>query len=209
MAALYDLRNNPTIFSDFELVTKVLNAGGSATAREISAEVTKLGVKWDKGQANSVLYKMLSKKIVEKDASQGTRPVWSVAKQSTGSNEVKENKLKVINTSPGRDEFIPLKAVSEYSLTLNQNLIEFAVNLEASGNDPYISCDWLENKIFVAINSQHPYIFRGISNDLILTEFLLFLALDAFCEWRVIRDQNLMKVHSFIEIKDSVLRGLN
>ena len=156
MADLHDLRNNPTIFSDFELVTKVLNAGGSATAREISAEVTKLGVKWDKGQANSVLYKMLSKKLVEKDTSQGTRPVWTVASQSPISHDVKENKLKVINTSPGRDEFIPLKAVTEYSLTLNQNLIEFAVNLEASGNDPYISCDWLENKIFVAMIAMRP-----------------------------------------------------
>ena len=208
MADLHDLRNNPTIFSDFELVTKVLKPGVSATAREVAAEVTKIGVKWDKGHANSVLYKMLSKNLVEKDTSQGTRPVWTVSHQSKIGQEVKVNKLKVINTSPGRDEFIPLKAVTEYSLTLNQNLIEFAVNLEASGNDPYISCDWLENKIFVAINSQHPYIVRGISNDLILTEFLLFLALDAFCEWRVIRDQNLRKVHSFIEIKDSVLRGL-
>ena len=208
MADLHDLRNNPTIFSDFELVTKVLKPGVSATAREVAAEVTKIGVKWDKGQANSVLYKMLSKTLVEKDTSQGTRPVWTVAHQSKAGQEVKVNKLKIINTLPGRDEFIPLKAVTEYSLTLNQNLIEFAVNLEASGNDPYISCDWLENKIFVAINSQHPYIVRGISNDLILTEFLLFLALDAFCEWRVIRDQSLMKVHSFIEIKDSVLRGL-
>ena len=209
MTDLYDLRKGPSVFSDFEHVTKVLKNYRTATAREIAQGVTDIGIKWDKGQANSVLYKMLSRKIVAKDTSQGTRPVWTLVDSTQTTNSSEASKLKVINTSPGKDEFIPLVAVTEYTLTLNQNLIEFAVNLESSGNDPYISCDWLDNKIFVAINAQHPYISRGISNNLILTEFLLFLALDAFCEWRIIRDQNLMKVHSFIEIKDSVLRGLN
>ena len=64
-------------------------------------------------------------------------------------------------------------------------------------------------KIFVAINAKHPYIIRGVSNELILVEFLLFLAIDAFCEWRIIRDKDLMQVHSFIEIKDKILRSLN
>lgn len=209
MTSIQGLNDKSLVFSDFELVSKVLMGEDSLTAREISAAVTNYGIKWDKGQANSVLYKMLAKGLVEKDTSRGTRPFWRLVVESNKKNIDQYQKLKVINKTPGRDEFIPLKAINEYSLVLSDNLIEFAVNSETSSNDPYISCDWLDEKIFVAINAHHPYIKRGISSELILTEFLLFLALDAFCEWRIIRDQHLMQVHSFIEIKDKILRTLN
>jgi len=209
MESLGEFSLNSVVFSDFELINKVLANSKSLTAREISSAVTEFGVKWDKGQSNSTLYKMLAKGLVEKDTSQGTRPYWRLSTQKTKSSPEPIVMLKVLNKNPSRDEFIPLKAISEYTITLNENLIEFAVNSESSPNDPYISCDWLDEKIFVAINARHPYILRGVSNELILAEFLLFLALDAICEWRIIRDQHLMKVHSFIEIKDKILRNLN
>jgi hypothetical protein len=209
MGSMDQFSINSVVFSDFELISKVLENSKSLTAREISSAVTEYGIKWDKGQSNSALYKMLAKGLVEKDTSQGTRPYWRLSTKNTTSIIVPVEKLKVLNKHPSRDEFIPLKAISEYTITLGENLIEFAVNPESSPNDPYISCDWLDQKIFVAINARHPYILRGVSNELILAEFLLFLALDAICEWRIIRDQHLMKVHSFIEIKDKILRNLN
>lgn len=209
MGSLQDMLGTTVIFSDFELISKVLASSKSLTAREISAAVTEYGVKWDKGHANSVLYKMLARGLVVKDTTQGTRPYWQIAVSPQSSQTTEPARLKVLNKHPQRDEFIPLLAVNDYTILLSENVIEFALNTDSSPNDPYISCDWLDEKIFVAINSNHPYIIRGISNELVLSEFLLFLALDATCEWRIIRDQNLMQVHSFIEIKDKILRNLN
>jgi hypothetical protein len=209
MGSLQDILGTAVVFSDFELINKVLTPSKSLTAREISGAVTEYGVKWDKGQANSVLYKMLARGLVEKDTTQGTRPYWQIAISPESSQKSEPTRIKVLNKHPQRDEFIPLLAISDYTISLSENVIEFALNADSSPNDPYISCDWLDEKIFVAINSKHPYIMRGISSELILSEFLLFLALDATCEWRIIRDQNLMQVHSFIEIKDKILRNLN
>lgn len=209
MGSLQDMLSTTVVFSDFELISKVLAPSKSLTAREISGAVTEFGVKWDKGHANSVLYKMLARGLVVKDTTQGTRPYWQIAITSETVQRSEPARIKVLNRHPQKDEFIPLLAVSDYTISLSENVIEFALNNDSSPNDPYISCDWLDEKIFVAINSNHPYIMRGISNELVLSEFLLFLALDASCEWRIIRDQNLKQVHSFIEIKDKILRNLN
>lgn len=209
MGSLQEVLSNTVVFSDFELVSKVLGPSKSLTAREISGAVTEYGVKWDKGYANSVLYKMLARGLVVKDTTQGTRPYWQIAISPQSPKTSETARIKVLNKHPERDEFIPLVAVRDYTISLNENVIEFALNTESSPNDPYISCDWLDEKIFVAINSKHPYIMRGISNELVLPDFLLFLALDATCEWRIMRDQNLMQVHSFIEIRDKILRNLN
>jgi hypothetical protein len=208
MDTFQEILGTNAVFSDFELINKVLGAHRSLTAREISVAVTEFGVRWDKGHANSVLYKMLVRGLVEKDTTQGTRPYWQIANPSESPQKSEPTRIKVLNKHPQKDEFIPLIAVCDYTLSLSENVIEFALNNDSSPNDPYISCDWLDEKIFVAINSNHPYIMRGISSDLILSEFLLFLALDASCEWRIIRDQNLKQVHSFIEIKDKILRTL-
>jgi hypothetical protein len=198
-----------SIMSDFELVSATLKKSKNLSAREIAIAVSDFGIRWDKGHANSVLYKMLAKELVEKDVSKGTRPIWNLPSDSHIKDDVNPTRLNVLSQKPKHDEFVALKAVNEYTINLNQNLIEFAVNEETSSNDPYIECDWLDDKIFVAINAKHPYIIRGVSNELILVEFLLFLAIDAFCEWRIIRDKDLMQVHSFIEIKDKILRSLN
>ena len=114
---------NSVVFSDFELVIKVLENSKSLTAREISSAVTKFGIKWDKGQSNSALYKMLAKGLVEKDTSQGTRPYWRLSRENTKSLSEPLEKIKVLNKNPSRDEFIPLRAISEYTIILGENLV--------------------------------------------------------------------------------------
>ena len=195
-------------FSDFEIAKKILEKHGSMTAREMSSFALEFGVKWDKGKSNSVLYKMLAKNLVQKDTNRGSRPFWTVASDSNP-NPKQQETLKLRRKSADINDFVPLKAIVEYTINLKDSTIEFALNTEASPNDPYITCDWLEKKIFVAINPNHPYIRNGIVNEKVLSEFLLFLALDAHCEWHVVRSSKGNNSNSFIALKDSLLRSIH
>ncbi len=198
--------------SDFEVIANVLKKHPNSTAREIVTQIVNFvindsqvrKVTWDKGTVNSILYKMLAQGLVDKELIDGPRPHWSL---STGKLQPQQpQKVKLAPKKSSNSEFIPLVEVSEYRQTIQGKVVQIAVNESASQNDLYISCDWLDEKIFIALNPNHPYIKSLVSSEGILREFLRFIAIDAYSEWRFMAADNTSNFISIIELKDKTLR---
>ena len=195
------------MFSDFELVEKALKNTPGSTAREVAKIVTDMGVRWDRGQANSVLYKMLNQGLVKKELIDGPRPHWWILDSPIEVGQKAEiTKLKINKRKTNENEFIPLKHVPEYQKTVQGMQIQFAVSDDLSVSDPYINCDWLDKRIFITINSKHPYVKNNILSEKILNEFLNYLSIDAYLEWRLIMEIKNKVGFDSIRIKDKILR---
>jgi DNA-binding PadR family transcriptional regulator len=198
----------PTIFSDYEIVNLVVKKHPNSTAREIANYTEEVGVRWDKGRVNSVLYKMQSQGLVHKSGQDGPRPRWSITEDTDIGNEKVTKTFKAISRNAKPEDFTPLTAITELTIEINGLLIQIAIDNSFSPNDLYVICDWLDQRIFCVINTQHPYIKSGTEGGSILTEFIRFAAMDAYCEWRLLGQKHLTRDFSFIRIKDQMLRAL-
>jgi len=198
--------------SDFEVIANVLKKFPDSTAREIAKNVVIFqvndsevrNVTWDKGTVNSILYKMLAHGLVSKVLKDGPRPYWNLSTED--SKPIKREKIKLAIKKSDESDFVPLKEINEYRHKIQGKLIQIALNESASQNDLYINCDWLEERIFVALNPNHPYIKNVVTSEGILKEYLRFISIDAYCEWRLMLADNATKYFSLIELKDKSLR---
>jgi hypothetical protein len=86
--------------------------------------------------------------------------------------------------------------------------INYAYDLNASSNDPYMTVDWLQDKLFISVNSQHPFweIFIDTPDEQLL--YLQFLAQDALINWHVAKKGDEISSSSLSEVRDSVLREI-
>lgn len=198
--------------SDFEVITEILRKYPGTTAREISQHAVSIEMVnsqvqshlWDKGRVNSTLYKMLVQNLVIKEIKDGPRPFWSL--NASGKVEIPQPKVQLARKVNSEPSDIPLKAINDYQQIIQGRTIQISLNNKASSNDLYISCDWLEERIFVAINTNHPYIQNVVTSDSILLEFIRFLAIDAYTEWRIIMNAKNQDFISLIKIRDKSLR---
>ena len=198
--------------SDFEVIANVLKKFPNITAREIvknivnfeinNSEIRK--VTWDKGSVNSVLYKMLAQGLVHKELRDGPRPHWNL--NSGQSKPIEQKKIKLAVKKTSNSDFIPLVEINDYRQQIQGKIVQIALNESATQNDLYISCDWIEERIFIALNPNHPYIKSLVSSDGILHEFLRFISIDAYCEWRLMVAEETTNFVSIIELKDKTLR---
>lgn len=198
--------------SDFEIITEILKKHPGSTAREIAKYAVSIKVVdsqieshlWDKGRVNSTLYKMLVQNLVKKETRDGPRPFWVL---NVGSElDIPQPKVQLAKANYNAKSHLPLKAINDYQQIVQGRTIQIALNDKAASNDLYISCDWLEDRIFVAINVNHPYIQNLVTSDSILLEFLRFLAIDAYTEWRIIMNSQNQDFISLIRIRDKALR---
>jgi hypothetical protein len=198
--------------SDFEVIANVLKKFPNSTAREIvknivgfqvtDSEIRK--VTWDKGTVNSVLYKMFAQGLISKELKDGPRPYWNLS--TNPSKPTQQQRIKLATKKSGDSEFIPLVEINDYRQQIQGKLVQIALNESATQNDLYISCDWLDERIFIALNPNHPYIKSLVSSDGLLREFLRFISMDAYCEWRLMVADKTTNFISIIELKDKTLR---
>ena len=198
--------------SDFEVIANILKKFPNTTAREIVKNVVGFQVTdsqirkvtWDKGTVNSILYKMLAQGLVSKELKDGPRPYWNLS--SAPSKPIQQQKISLATKKSGNSEFIPLVEINDYRQQIQGKLVQIALNESATQNDLYMSCDWLDERIFIALNPNHPYIKSLVSSDGILREFLRYISIDAYCEWRLMIADKTTNFVSIIEIKDKTLR---
>ena len=198
--------------SGFEVIANVLKKFPNSTAREIvknvvgfqvtDSEIRK--VTWDKGTVNSILYKMLAQGLVSKEMKDGPRPYLNLS--SGPAKPIQQQKISLAIKKSGNSEFIPLVEINDYRQQIQGKLVQIALNESATQNDLYMSCDWLDERIFIALNPNHPYIKSLVSSDGILREFLRYISIDAYCEWRLMVADKTTNFVSIIEIKDKTLR---
>jgi len=196
--------------SDFEIILEIIKANGSLTAREIAKYAKDHGKTWVRKDANSNLYKMLIQQLVRKDSSEKV-PKWTLgsADQSKTQSEV-TNSEQILNK--GRkyqvktlDHIVDEK---NFEIKVKGVTIKYAYDLSATSNDPYMSVDWLQDSLFISVNSQHPFweIFIDTPDEQLL--YLQFLAQDALINWHVAKKGDEISSSSLSEVRDSVLREI-
>ena len=196
--------------SDFEVILEIIKENGSLTAREIAKYAKDHGKTWVRKDANSNLYKMLIQQLVRKDSSEKV-PKWTLgsADQSKTQSEV-TNSEQILNK--GRkyqvktlDHIVDEK---NFEIKVKGVTIKYAYDLSATSNDPYMSVDWLQDSLFISVNSQHPFweIFIDTPDEQLL--YLQFLAQDALINWHVAKKGDEISSSSLSEVRDSVLREI-
>jgi|688.fasta_scaffold77907_2 hypothetical protein len=196
--------------SDFEIIIDILQSNGSLTAREIAKSAKDYGKKWVRKDANSNLYKMLMQELVRKDSSEKV-PKWSlttvdpskVRNEVTNSEQIlnKVRKYSVQSLDHIVDE-------QNFEIKVKGVIIKYAYDLSATSNDPYMTVDWLQEKLFISVNSQHPFweVFIDTPDEQLL--YLQFLAQDALINWHVAKKGDEISSSSLSEVRDSVLREI-
>jgi hypothetical protein len=196
--------------SDFEIIIDILQSNGSLTAREIAKLAKDFGKKWVRKDANSNLYKMLMQELVRKDSSEKV-PKWALSTADP---------IKIQHVITNADQI--LNKVRKYAVQSLDHIVDeqnfeikvkgvtinYAYDLNASSNDPYMTVDWLQDKLFISVNSQHPFweIFIDTPDEQLL--YLQFLAQDALINWHVAKKGDEISSSSLSEVRDSVLREI-
>ena len=196
--------------SDFEVILEIIKENGSLTAREIAKYAKDHGKTWVRKDANSNLYKMLIQQLVRKDSSEKV-PKWTLgsADQSKTQSEV-TNSEQILNK--GRKYQVKsldhIVDEQNFEIKVKGVTIKYAYDLSATSNDPYMIVDWLQDKLFISVNSQHPFweIFIDTPDEQLL--YLQFLAQDALINWHVAKKGDEISSSSLSEVRDSVLREI-
>ena len=196
--------------SDFEIIIDILQSNGSLTAREIAKLAKDYGKKWVRKDANSNLYKMLMQELVRKDSGEKV-PKWylSTVEPSKSRNEV-TNSEQILNkvrkySVQSLDHIVDEQ---NFEIKVKGVIIKYAYDLSATSNDPYMTVDWLQEKLFISVNSQHPFweVFIDTPDEQLL--YLQFLAQDALINWHVAKKGDEISSSSLSEVRDSVLREI-
>jgi len=196
--------------SDFEVILEIIKENGSLTAREIAKYAKDHGKTWVRKDANSNLYKMLTQQLVRKDSSEKV-PKWTLssADQSKTQSEI-TNSEQILNK--GRKYQVKsldhIVDEQNFEIKVKGVTIKYAYDLSATSNDPYMIVDWLQDKLFISVNSQHPFweIFIDTPDEQLL--YLQFLAQDALINWHVAKKGDEISSSSLSEVRDSVLREI-
>ena len=196
--------------SDFEIILEIIKANGSLTAREIAKYAKDHGKTWVRKDANSNLYKMLIQQLVRKDSSEKV-PKWTLgsADQNKTQSEV-TNSEQILNKGRKYQVKTLDHIVDEqnFEIKVKGVTIKYAYDLSATSNDPYMIVDWLQDSLFISVNSQHPFweIFIDTPDEQLL--YLQFLAQDALINWHVAKKGDEISSSSLSEVRDSVLREI-
>ena len=196
--------------SDFEIIIDILKANGSLTAREIAKSAKDFGKKWVRKDANSNLYKMLMQELVKKDSSEKV-PKWTLSNVDPSKNQSAINNSDEILSKVRKYPVQTLDHIVDeknFEIKVKGVTIKYAYDLSATSNDPYMNVDWLQDKLFISVNSQHPFweVFIDTPDEQLL--YLQFLAQDALINWHVAKRGDEISSSTLSEVRDSVLREI-
>jgi hypothetical protein len=194
-----------TELSPFEIIYEILNDGNPKTAKEIAQLARAKGIDWARENANSSLYKMVKNSLVLKIET-GKAPLWTLPEfEDDLKLEPVQPKPKIIPVKPK-----PLPVILEKETVLKvQGLeIHFAFDESLSPSEPYISGDWLENKIFVTVNGNHPFYQSFIDSDEKKKLYIALAAEEVFVQWKVAKQTSKITSSQLLEIRDLAMRDI-
>jgi hypothetical protein len=192
----------------FEIIRSILAEESDLTAREIAKRAQQFGEKWVRKDANSNLYRMLSQGLVTKNT-ESKIPTWSLTNSDTPKPSIS---FKEILDKPRKLERKSLNSLvqeEEFKINLSKFSIAFAYDVNASANDPYLQGDWLAEKLFITINTQHPFWDSFIDTEDEKVLYLQFIAQDAFIQWQIAQRGDSINHRELIALRDAVLREIS
>jgi hypothetical protein len=192
--------------SPFEVVTAILEDGQTLMAKEVAKIARDMGYDWTRENANSSLYKMLKNDLVIKIETEKA-PLWTLPKHKEKVIESRSAPNKnIISFKPKN---LPLVADENLTLRVLSIEIQFQFDSDLSPNDHYMSGDWLNEKIFVTLNPNHPFWQTYIANDQLKSLQILNIASEVYVQWSIAKlrgETSPTKIH---QLRDKALRDIS
>lgn len=201
-----DLSGKPKIDLENHFILDLLKNGDAYTGKEVAREARKIGLDWAREHANSRLYTLWRNgKVLKVETNKA--PLWTLPEfaikhegsiKGTATPKVIYSKKK-----------LPLVADDAMTIDILDIKIEFAFNDEMTSNDPYMFGDWLEDKIFVSLNQNHPFWGIFIENEIQKSLQLTNIALEVYVQWYVAKMQAKVTPQKLLEIRDKAMRDIS
>ena len=191
--------------SPFEVIYETLNDGKPKTAKEVAQFARTKGIDWSRENANSSLYKMMRNSLVVKIETEKA-PLWTLPEFAQKLVE-EHNQLKK-NIISFKSKKVPLSADTDLTITIQGIEMQFQFNPELSPNDPYFAPDWLNQKVFVTLNPNHPFWMTFISDDASKSLQLTNIASEVYVQWHVSKMTTEISAKKLLEIRDKALRDI-
>jgi hypothetical protein len=196
---------NPQL-SPFEIITKILSSGQPIVAKEIAKLARVEGFDWTRENANSALYKMLKNSLVIKIETEKA-PLWTLPQFYDQSLiDSQPTPKNIIKFKPKR---LPLTANHNLTIKIHSLEIQFQFNEHLSSNDPYMSGDWLDEKIFVTLNPNHPFWQTFVNDDNLQSLQLTNIATEVYVQWHVAKMTKEVNPRTLLELRDKALRDIS
>jgi len=191
--------------SPFEVIYETLNDGKPKTAKEVAQFARTKGIDWSRENANSCLYKMMRNSLVVKIETEKA-PLWTLPEFAQ--ELVKKHNQPKKNIISFKSKKVPLSADTDLSITIQGIEMQFQFNPELSPNDPYFAPDWLNEKVFVTLNPNHPFWMTFIYDDASKSLQLTNIASEVYVQWHVSKMTTEISAKKLLEIRDKALRDI-
>jgi hypothetical protein len=192
--------------SPFEIITKILSSGQPIVAKEIAKLARAEGFDWTRENANSALYKMLKNSLVIKVETEKA-PLWTLPQfydqTLMNSQPAPKNIIKF------KTKKLPLTANDDLTIKIHSLEIQFQFDEQLSTNDPYMSGDWLNEKIFVTLNPNHPFWQTFIHDDNLQALQLTNIATEVYVQWYVAKMKKDANPRTLLELRDKAFRDIS
>jgi hypothetical protein len=192
--------------SPFEIVTAILEDGQPLTGKEVAKSAREMGHDWTRENANSSLYKMLKNDLVIKIETEKA-PLWTVPKHKEKFLESQKPNRK--NIIPFQSKSLPLIADDNLTLRVLSIEIQFQFDFDLSPNDSHMSGDWLNEKIFVTLNPNHPFWQTYIGNDELKSLQILNVASEVYVQWSIAKLRGEISPSKIHQLRDKALRDIS
>jgi hypothetical protein len=191
--------------SPFEVINEILKDGAPKTGKEVAKLAREQGLDWARENANSALYKMLKNSLIVKIETEKA-PLWTLPQFAQELFEKHTQPKKNIISFKSRK--VPLSADTDLTITIQGIEMQFQFNPELSSNDPYFAPDWLNEKIFITLNPNHPFWVTFISDDASKSLQITNIAAEVYVQWHVSRMTTEITPRKLLEIRDKALRDI-
>ena len=192
--------------SSFEVVTAILEGVQTMMAKEVAKIAREIGYDWTRENANSSLYKMLKNDLVIKIETEKA-PLWMLPKYKEKFLETRSVQRKNIISFEPKD--LPLIADDNLTMNVLSIEIQFQFDSDLSSNDHHMSGDWLNDKIFVTLNPNHPFWQTYIANDELKSLQILNIASEVYVQWAIAKLRGEISPSKIHELRDKALRNIS
>lgn len=192
--------------SPFEVINKILGPGKPLVAKEVAKLARLEGFDWTRENANSALYKMLKNSLVIKIETEKA-PLWTLPQffdqALADSQPIPKNIIKF------KSKKLPLAANENLTIQIHSVEIQFQFDERLSPNDPYMSGDWLEEKIFVTLNPNHPFWQTFVNEESLQSLQLTNIATEVYVQWHVAKMTKDVNPRTLLELRDRAFREIS
>jgi hypothetical protein len=190
---------------EYDFILDFLTNSKPVTGKDMARAGRENGFDWAREHANSRLYTLWRFGKVLKIETEKA-PLWTLPIYAEKYAEAQSG-LRKTNTVYLEKE-LPLAADRSMDIEIAGTRIEFAFNYKMSSNDAYMYGDWLEDKIFVSLNPNHPFWGTFMVDEEKVSLQLTNTAIDVYVQWQVVRSVAPIDSVKLLHLRDAAMREI-